>query len=173
MVFAQEIEYSTLDRMFVKPDVPLEPVHGTGQVRLLAYHSYPITLRHFRLIPKSEDFHVTVEPAEMGEFKPTTLETFIFTLTVKGKPAGDRAALHIGMAADELHCDKQFTITVPLTEKAAREINESLAIPVGEIEIHVRRFGEEIYYLYVFPVLVMLGWLLWRKHKANTVKHNE
>ena len=164
---AQDIEYTTLDRMYVKPDVPVQAVAGSGQVRVLAYHAFPTSLRHFKLVVQSEDFDVTLDPAETAEFKPTTLESFALKLKAKRKPAGDRVQIKIGMTADELRCDKQFTITVPLTAKAAREVNDALSLPVGEIEVNVRRFGEEIYYLYVIPIFALLGWLVWRKVSAG------
>ena len=166
----QEAEYLTLDRMFVKPDVPLHAVVGRGEVGLLAYHSYPMPLHHFRVIAKGENLDVTVDPAPMAEFKPTTIERFALHIVVKGRPASDRVPLSVGVAADELKSEKQFTITVPLTKKAERDVNEALMLPVGEIELYVRRFGEEIYYLYVIPILLMLGWLFWRKRSAAQVR---
>jgi hypothetical protein len=169
----QDIEYATLDRMFVKPDLPLRAVAGQGQIRLLAYHSYPTSLHHFRLIARSDCLDVRVEPAQMDEFKPTTIESFALWLTVKGKPPADRVSVFVGMTADELRSQKEIAVRVPLTKKAEQEVNESLAMPVGEIEVYVRRFGEEIYYLYVIPIFALVGWLLWRKRRAARVRMEE
>jgi hypothetical protein len=166
----QDVEYATLDRMFVKPDLPLRAVVGQGEIRMLAYHSYPTSLHHFKLIVRSNDLDVRVEPVQMDEFKPTTIESFALWLTVKGKPQADRVSLSVGMTADELRSPKEITVPVPLTKKAEREVNESLAMPVGEIEVYVRRFGEEIYYLYVIPIFALVGWLLWRKRRAGRVR---
>jgi hypothetical protein len=165
-VSGEEVEYATLDRLFIKVDTPLRAVLGKGMVSVLVYHTYPTTLRHFKLVPKSDHFDIVVEPEQMDEFKPTTIETFALHLVVKGQPKSDRVLLSVGVAADEVRSDKQFTFTVPLTKKAEKEVNDALAMPVGEIELYVRRFGEEIYYLYVIPTVALLGWLLWRKRRA-------
>ncbi len=168
--WTEETEYATLDRMFVKAETPMRAVVGRGQIKLLAYHTYPTTLRRFKVVAESEHLESATDPTEMAQFKPTTIEAFTLNLTVKGQPKSDRVELLVGMTSDELRSTKQFSILVPLTESAALEINESLVIPVGEIEVYVKRFGEEIYYLYVFPTLAILGWLIWRKRTTARMK---
>jgi len=169
----QEPQYTLLDQMRIKPEIPVRAVVGSGKIGLMLFHLYPTSLHHFKIIPQGEHLAVTVDPPEMAEFKPTTVETFYLHLVVQGQPKGDRLPLKMRMAADELRSDKEYTFPVPLTKKAEKEVNEEYVVPVGEIEVNVRRYGEEIYYLYVIPIFVMVGWLIWRKTKAAKSRTEE
>jgi len=157
------VQFAIWDRMFVKPQLPLRVVGEEGEVTLLLYHAYPSSLHNLRLSSPHPAFEMTADPPVVKEFEPTVFLNVTLHFRRRALVAGDTVVVPIEFSAEEMARSQAFDLTLPLTPQGEREVNEALSIPVGQVEVRVARFGEEVYYFYLVPMGLLLAWLLWRR----------
>ena len=164
---APEGLYTTLDRMYIRPGLPLTPVNPSARLDLSLYHCYPTALHHLRLIPESRYLTVTSTPREIPVLKPTTIVKMALDLTIRDSPPGQAVKLRLGVAADEISSPARYEVQIPLTKIAAERLNAGAAVPLGSIEVRVRRYGNALFLVYLIPTLALIAWVAWRKWRAG------
>jgi len=164
---AQEPQYATWDRLFVKPELPLRAVVERGEVTLLLYHTYPSTLHHLRLSGGGAAFEVTADPPELAELEPTLIVPVKLHLRRRGPMSGDTLTVPVEFAADEMSRRQTLDLTVPLTPQGEATGNEALSVPVGQVDVVVTKMGRVTYALQIGAVLLLLAWLVGRRRKLG------
>ena len=162
---AQGSAYGAWDRFFYKVRSPLRATAPSAEVTLLIYQSYSGPLHGVRAIATSESLEVTRQPAPLGKLDPTEISQLTFVVRPLGTAKADRAALHIALQADELPGTKSVEVIVPFTADAAEDVNDQMRVPVGTMEVRVGGLGNQVYLVYLVPMLALLGWLLWRRKR--------
>jgi hypothetical protein len=157
----------SLDRLSYKVELPM-PIAGSGPpTRVSLYHEYPTCLSHFRLVSGTGQFRVTQSPPEIELFKPTLIETVELSIMPLAEIRGDTCDLPLRAMADELAPGQTFVVTVPLTAEGARELQEQMAVPAGQIEVTVKPYANLQYYAWIALTVVVIGVLMWRKVRAR------
>ena len=165
---SEDAKYGTWDKFFYNVQLPLEAVVGTSRIKLLVYHSYPGSLHDLRVVARGDArLQVIAEPAPLRVLDPTEIQPIVLKLR-RMEPAGsfpnkDTAALTVEFRAREFAQPKSLELMVPLTPKGESELNERMSTPVGRMEVKVGGLGNQVYYLYLIPMLALLAWLLWRR----------
>lgn len=162
---AQAPTYGAWDQFFYKVRTPLPPAAPSAEVTLLVYHSYPGPLHDVRATATGESLEVTGQPAPLETLDPTEINRLTFAVRSGGAARADQATLRIALRARELPGEKAIAVTVPLTAEAADEVNEAMRVPVGAMEVRVGGLGNQVYLLYLIPMLGLIGWLLWRRKR--------
>jgi hypothetical protein len=162
---AQAPRYGAWDRFFYKVQTPLETAAPSARVTLLVYHSYSGPLHQVRAVGSSDALVVARQPAPLAALDPTEISRLTFQVQPKSAVKTDRATLRITLEAEELPETKAIAVTVPLTAQAAAEVNDSMRLPVGTMEVRVGGLGNQVYLLYLVPMLGLIGWLLWRRKR--------
>jgi len=188
--FGQEARYSpagaaeqprslTWDKFFYKVQLPVKAAAPASAVKLFVYHSYAGPLHDVCATGKSASLVVTRQPAALRELDPTEIASFNFAVQRTGARSGPRGALQgprgaadrkqasltIALRARELPGEKPIEVTVPLTAKAEEELLQQLSVPVGTMEVRIGGWGNQMYFLYLLPMLGLLGWMLWRRRR--------
>lgn len=166
---AQQVEFATWDKLFVKPQVPLRAVADEGEAVLLLYHSYPSSLHHLRLTVTGEAVELRGQPPVLDELVPTVIEPVTLRLRRRGAPAGDTASVTVTFSADELSSGQAMTLVLPLTPAGEAKANAALTVPVGELEVVISPRGRMVCILQVLAVAALLIWWLARQRAANRV----
>jgi hypothetical protein len=161
--WAQDALYTSLDRMYLRPHLPLPPVAPQATVKLSLYHTYPVALHHVRLLPQSPYLTVRQVPSDLSVLKPTTIDQVSLEMQVKERPPSDVVTLRLGLAADEIRAKSTYPLQIPLTEEAATRLQRASAVTVGNVEVRVRRYAGWSFLIYLIPTLILTGLLLWRK----------
>lgn len=162
---AQETRYGTWERFFYKVQLPLKVAAPDTQVRLSLYHSYSSPLHDVRATGRSTSLTITQQPAALKELEPTEIQDFTFRIKRGNSGEAKQAALRIEFQARELPGTRKIEVSVPLTAGAEKELNEQLGVPVGTMEVKVGGWASQVYFLYIIPMLGLLGWLLWRRKR--------
>lgn len=159
-------QFASLDRLSYKLEQPM-PLAGSGSpTRMSLYHEYPSSLTRFRLSSGTNLFEVRQDPPIIELFKPTEIQTVSLFIRPRLEVEGDVFALPLEVSAAELAPGLTFTISVPLTPEGARRLQGEMAVPVGEIEVNVRRFANLHYYVWLGLTLAVIALLIWRKRRA-------
>jgi|GEM_PF-1825618 len=154
----ESIEYNVEKAVHTGPDA--------GEVTVTLYHKYPSSLHNVRLHGASDVLDVKVAPALAEEFKPTDFLSFIVHASLSRPIEADRVSLPLAIHADEFTAEPTIEVTVPLTAAAEREVNESLTLPVGAVEVRVTPYGNLAYYGCIVGTLGIIGWLIVRRRRA-------
>lgn len=159
------IRFATWDRLFIKPELPINAVVKRGCIRLLLYHSYPAPLHNVQFRATSKVLEVRFEPPVLKELKPTLIVGVDMHLkrNVALKPDGDIETLKIHITAEEVTGEVRYEVKVPLTKEAEQRVNESMFIPIGAIELRISRFGAVLPYIYWSIIIGLLALWLWRR----------
>ncbi len=162
---AQAARYGAWDQFFYKVQTPLRAATPSAEVTLLVYHSYSGPLHNVRAIGSSDALEVVRQPSALATLDPTEISRFTFTVQSSRAATADRATLRVALRAQELPKEKSINVVVPLTAKAADDVNDKMRLPVGTMEVRVGGLGNQVYLLYLVPMLALLGWLLWRRKR--------
>ncbi|MGQ9731091.1 MAG: HEAT repeat domain-containing protein [Candidatus Zipacnadales bacterium] len=162
---------STADRLAVKPRLPLPNCAKGAPIEVQLYHSYPGPFHHIRVEVNGEGV-LTTQPAVLEALKPTQIASVRLGIQVAAPGDADLVAATLVVTADELEQPARFAITLPCTETGVQELVAQQATPVGEIGVHIMRFGD--YYLLLFGVplaviLGMLGWRYWKQQRPQVL----
>jgi hypothetical protein len=171
----QEPRYGTLDRLYVKLKEPVLPVAPKATLRLMMYHSYPTSLCNIRIEGTAPG--VTVECADpaVAEMLPTSVIEVPLRLSLAAEPptsavsteseppASDTVELTLTIRADEVAKPATLHFDIPVTEEAADRVAQDMAMPVGEIEVHVNPRRDYMYALYVGVTVLLVAALVWRR----------
>jgi hypothetical protein len=163
--FGQEARYSTWDKFFYKVQLPVKAAAPAGAVKLFVYHSYAGPLHDVGATGRSASLVVTRQPAALRELDPTEIASFSFAVRRTGAADRKQASLTIALRARELPGEKPIEVPVPLTAEAEKELLEQLSVPVGTMEVRIGGWGNQMYFLYLLPMLGLLGWMLWRRRR--------
>jgi hypothetical protein len=161
----QEPTYSTWDRFFYKVELPVKAAAPASEVKLFVYHSYPTPLHDVGAVGTSASLTVTRQPAVMQKLDPTEIASFVFAVQRTGAASLKRASLTVALRARELPGSKPVELTVPLTAEAEKELQQQLAVPVGTMEVRIGGWGNQVYLLYLLPMVGLLSWMLWRRRR--------
>jgi hypothetical protein len=101
----------------------------------------------------------------MQKLDPTEIASFVFAVQRTGAASLKRASLTVALWARELPGSKPVELTVPLTAKAEKELQQQLAVPVGTMEVRIGGWGNQVYLLYLLPMVGLLSWMLWRRRR--------
>ncbi len=162
---SEQVRYATWDQFFYKAQLPLPAAAPEGRVTLLVYHSYPGPLHDVRLMGRSEGLTVLRQPAPRAQLDPTEIVAFPMVVRRREGATGATASLEVELHARELPAGKTIALTVPLTAQAAQELQQQLTVPVGAMEVRVGGFGNQVYVLYLLPMLALLAWWGWRRRR--------
>ena len=164
-VFAQQAGYGTWDKLFYTPQLPVPAAEPTADVTVLVYHSYPTPLHDFQAVAQSDVLTVTKQPAPLARLDPTEVKSLTFSVRAARKQAATTAVLQVTFRAKELHGTKSVKVTVPLTAAAEKELQQELAVPVGAMEVRIGGWGNQVYLIYLVPMLLLIAWMLWRRRR--------
>lgn len=159
--------YITFEKISYNVEKAVHTGPDAGEVTVTLYHAYPSTLHNVRLHGSSDMLDVRVEPAVVAEFKTTLFQSFTVHVSLKHPAGTDRVVLPLAILADEFAGEPTIEVTIPLTAEAQREVNEALALPVGEIELRVTPYGDLAYYGCIVGTLGIIGWLIVRRRRAG------
>ncbi len=159
---AAEARYSNWDQFFYHVQVPVKAAAPASEVTLLVYHSYPTTLHEVGATAASDTLVVTRPAAVMKELDPTEQRSFTFAVQRKANAEGTQATLEVTLHARELSGAKPIAVTVPLTKEAEQELQQRQSVPVGAMEVRVGGWGNQVYVVYLIPMLLLIAWVVWR-----------
>lgn len=168
----QIAQHAIWDRFFFNVQQPLKAVLPKGEITLLVYHRYPVSLRNFMARARSNLnwVKVAVQPTIIREIEPTIIKEI--TISVHCQPRGkipDIAQLSIEFETEELGKSKPINLPVPLTKTGEKMVNSCLAIPIGEIEVRVGGLETAAYYISLACTFGLIGFLIYRKHKLKAL----
>jgi hypothetical protein len=161
----QQAGYGTWDKLFYKAQLPVPVANPSCDVTVFVYHSYAAPLHHLQATGTSDTLSVTRQPAPFAALDPTEIKSLRFTVRRRGASSAKTAALRIALRAKELPGTKSVTVTVPLTAAAEQELQQELAVPVGSMEVRIGGWGNQVYVLYLVPMLLLIAWMLWRRKR--------
>jgi len=155
--------YSLLDGLYVCVDAPA--CLGQGNIyRVTINHSYPTPLHRFRIAGSHPELAIRVEPEEVPALR--IAETMEFELHVARRPnarlVGDRVTIPLAFLADELASRATWPLVIPLTAAAEAELRDADALPVGTVEVRVRRWAGWETWAYTAGSLAILAALALR-----------
>jgi len=155
--------YSLLDRLRVCVESPARL--GQGNVyRLTVYHSYPTPLHRFRIAGTCAELSLRVEPRELPTLRigeTAELEIHVAPLP-NARLTVDRVTVPMTFSADELASDQTWPLVIPLTTAAEQELRDADAVPIGTVEVRVRRWAGWETWAYALGSAGILAALAWR-----------
>lgn len=158
--------YPLLDGLYVCADAPACLGHG-HVYRVTVYHSYPTPLHRFRIAGAHAELAIRVEPQELPAL--SIGQTSEFEVHVAPLPntrlTGDRVTVPLTFSADELASQRPWPLVIPLTAAAEEELRNADALPVGTVEVRVRRWAGWETWAYTAgsaAILAALAWRWWR-----------
>jgi hypothetical protein len=164
--WAADRSFASWDKFFYNVAQPVRAVRPTGSLKVMVYHSYPTALTNVRISGSGYSVVVdSVDPPVMAKLNPTEIKPFTVRLRVTRTSKQDTVPIALIVSADQLRDPKPINLTVPLTPKGEKEVATALSVPVGKMDLEVRRWGYEIYYLYLLPMILLLGWFFWRRRR--------
>lgn len=135
------------------------------ELRVFIKNNYPIPVHNVQLVVESQAFKARVEPAVIPEIKPGEKKPLNITLTPTGAIGSGEHPLLIKVGARRL--DLRLGLEMVIREGIIRVKREADTIPVGRVIVRVDRFAGQRYLLYLIPILVLLGFLFWRKLRGR------
>ena len=142
---------------------PVDLHRGSGQLTVHARTVSQVELRNLRLEVKSEACSARVSPVRIDRLPPGDRKPFSVALSAtSGKPR-DRYPLLLTLHADGLPVPAGIDILVDTRPPADKGW-----IPVGKVKLVHRDTGRATFYLLAaLPLLLIVGWLLWRHSRRS------
>lgn len=130
------------------------------EFKLFVKNGYPATLKNVRLTVRSAETEVS--PRLIEELTPGDEEMFLLRLI---QPELDTSlVIEIGAEQIATRPALEFSIHQGENQKTILKVKEKSGIsPVGQVTVRVERFAELRYYLYLIPIAILVGLLIWRR----------
>ena len=164
------------DHLVLVPDKELIRIERSVQFRMYVENTFRSTLKEVRLLVESSAFDIEVQPPVIETLVPGERTFFLVSLKLRdGFEPGDYSLrINAGAKSAELKpsIEKMEVVveeTEAITPEAEPEVKpEDIVEPkvedVGEVVIRVERFVlAQRYYLYLVPILLLIGVLIWGK----------
>ena len=167
--FGETSKYATWDKFNYNFQLPIKAVNPSSELVIFVNHSYPDTLHEVQITGQSDVLTVTRQPAVLPILEPTEIVPISLALQRTDKAQGETATLRLTFHAKELIEAKSIEVTVPLTAAAEQALHQQMAVPVGTMEVQVGGFGNQVYLLYLLPMILVLAWWLWRRRRLARI----
>ncbi len=162
---AQALSGLAPDRFFVNPSAPLPTVQAGGVLTVQLYHGYPAPVHDVVLAVRTPAGEVRSEP--IAELRPTEIRALALNLPGEPGAAAAMADLDVTLTCKELAAPVTFAVALPGTEAELVVANNSLAKPVGELAVSIRRYGDLYGFAWGVPLVLVLAAVGWLAHRRS------
>lgn len=150
----QAMEGIPADRFSFNLASPLPTASGGGELGVQLYHTYPAPVHDVVVTLTTPDGEVKSQV--VPEIRPTELRTVAVSLPAMAAAAGT-SQFAATLSCRELSQPVPFTVALPGAEGDRASVVAASALPVGELEFVIRRFGDYYGYAWGVPLVLVLG----------------
>lgn len=161
------------NRLVLMPEKKLIRMEKEGEFRIYVENTFSSVLRDLRLIITSPAFDIETVPSSIDKLVPGERNFYLVKLKLREgfKPGDYPLKISVGARSAELRPSIETVEVVTeevIPEPPVEERVKSQAEEAEEIVVRVEKFAlAERWYIYLVPILILFGLLIWRKLKQR------